>query len=193
MAVAAPEHEQGHEVVGVAEAVAHPHVTLILLLMASTCPLLMPSSTAAMMSSRRGAPSSPRDDLGDLAVGGPVHPVVEQLGGLEPWLPEDGPQVLLELPGPTSREPALERLEPRPLAVGEVLGVLHERVAVALDGGRLLLERPDLLGGSSPLAGLPRLPSAWACGPAAALRRSTPRSARRRARRSSTGPRGRGP
>ncbi len=78
-----------------------------------------------------------------------MHPVVEQLGGLGAvGCPEDGPQVLLELPGPDQPRagPLLERLEPRPLAVGEVLGVLHERVAAALDGGRLLLERPDLLG-----------------------------------------------
>ena len=78
-----------------------------------------------------------------------MHPVVEQLGGLGAvGCPEDGPQVLLELPGPDRPRagPLLERLEPRPLAVGEVLGVLHERVAAALDGGRLLLERPDLLG-----------------------------------------------
>ena len=53
-----------------------------------------------------------------------MHPVVEQLGGLGAvGCPEDGPQVLLELPGPDQPRagPLLERLEPRPLAVGEVL------------------------------------------------------------------------
>ena len=155
--------------------------------MASTRQLLMPSSTAAMMSSRRRRILH-GDDLGDLAVGGPVHPVVEQLGGLRQIGCGRRPAGPLrpELTGPDQPRagPLLERLEPRPLAVGEVLGVLHERVALPL---------METASSSSALTLLGRQlaadePAALALGPgpgslAAAWRRSTPRSARRQARR----------
>lgn len=128
LAVAAPEHEQGHEVVGVSEAVAHPHRHLDLVVDG----LYTPVADAELdCGDDAAAPAAHLllhgDDLGDLAVGGPVHPVAEQLGGLGAvGCPEDGPQVLLGLPGPDQPRagPLLERLEPRPLAVGEVLGVL---------------------------------------------------------------------
>lgn len=93
-----------------------------------------------------------------------MHPVVEQLGDLRGAAgPEDGAQVLLELPRPHQPRagPPLERLELGPLAVGEVLRVLHERVAAALDGGGLVLEGLDLVGRQLALG----RPAALALGP----------------------------
>lgn len=72
-AVAAPEHEQGHEVVGVAEAVAHPHRHLDLVVDGLYAPVAdaeldcgddVVAPAAHLLLHGNG--------LGDLAVGGPV-------------------------------------------------------------------------------------------------------------------------
>lgn len=127
--VGAPEHEQGYEVVHVAEPVAHPDRHLDLVVGGdSTRPLPIPRPTAARTSSRlRLTFFSTLTTSGILQCAASCSHASSSGPRPPPGAgPEHRAQVLLELPGPeeAGTGPPLEPLQPLPLGAREVLGVL---------------------------------------------------------------------